>query len=213
MLVVDVMTTEVKTVNWNTPILEALKIMRENNFRRLPVLDEDGRPAGIVSERAIEELKPQGGFPMIWQIGPWAAKHTVSEVMNKKLVTVRPTDTVEYATAKAQNAKVGSLIVVEDNKIVGLVTTNDLFYKIVNPTLGIGETGSRVVVIGGGEGQHAARIIEAINRLGIPIKVLWAIYSATNKKNNLVLHLEVEDARKVIGDLAELGYEARLVRR
>jgi acetoin utilization protein AcuB len=213
MLVVDVMTTEVKTVAWNTPILEALKIMRENNFRRLPVIDEDGRPVGMVSQRAIEELRPQGGFPMIWQIGPWAAKHTVAEVMNKKLITVRPTDTVEYATAKAQNAKVGSLVVVDDNKIVGMVTTNDLFYKIVNPTLGIGESGSRVVVIGGGEGENATRIIEAINRVGVPIKVIWAIFSTTNKKNNLVLHLETEDARNVIGELSELGYEARMVRR
>jgi acetoin utilization protein AcuB len=213
MLVVDVMTTDVKTVKWDTPVLDALKIMLENNFRRLPVLDEDDRPVGMVSQRAIEELKPHGGFPMIWQIGPWAVHHTVAEVMNKKLVTIHPTDTVEFATAKAQSAKVGSLIVVENNKIVGMVTTNDIFYKVVNPTLGIGEAGSRVVVIGGGEGEHATRIIEAINKLGIQIKVIWAIFSSTNKKNNLVLHLETEDARKVVGDLASLGYEARQVRR
>ena len=48
----------------------------------------------------------------------------------------------------------GSLLVVEDGKIVGVVTTNDIFYKVVNPTLGIGESGSRVVMVGGGSGRE-----------------------------------------------------------
>jgi acetoin utilization protein AcuB len=213
MLVVDLMTKDIVTVKRDTPILDALKIMRERDFRRLPVVDEDDRPVGVVSQRAIEELKPQSGIPMIWQSGPWAARHTVAEVMNKKIVTVKPTDTVEYATQKAQSAKVGSLLVVEDNRIVGVVTTNDIFYRVVNPTLGIGESGSRIVVIGGGAGQNAETIISAINRLGIQIKIIWAVYSPNNQKNNLVLHLDVEDPRSVVGELTRLGYDARIVNR
>jgi acetoin utilization protein AcuB len=213
MLVIDVMTKDVITVNRNTPVLDALKIMHEHGFRRLPVIDEYGHPLGVVSQNAIEALKPQSGFPMIWQIGPWAAHHTVEEIMNKKIVTVKPTDTVEIATTKAQNAKVGSLLVIEDGKIVGVVTTNDIFYKVVNPTLGIGETGSRVVSVGGGTGQRAENIISAINRLGVEIKVIWSVYSQSNKKFNLVLHLAIDDARCVIGELTKLGYEARIVNR
>ncbi len=107
----------------------------------------------------------------------------------------------------------GSLLVVEDGKIVGVVTTNDIFYKVVNPTLGIGETGSRVVIVGGGTGQNAANIISAINRLGIEIKIIWSVFSPTNKKNNLVVHLETDDARGVVGELTRLGYEVRIVNR
>jgi|WetSurMetagenome_2_1015567.scaffolds.fasta_scaffold10267_1 acetoin utilization protein AcuB len=213
MLVVDLMTRDVITVTRDTPVLDALKIMQEHGFRRLPVVDEDGHPIGVVSQRSIEELKPQGGFPLRWQIGSWASKHTVDEVMNKKLVTVRPMDTVEIATTKAQSAKVGSLLVVEDSKIVGVVTTNDIFYKVVNPTLGIGESGSRVVVVGGGTGNNAENIIAAINRLGVEITIIWAVFSPTNKKNNLVVHLDTDDARNVIGELTRLGYQARIVNR
>ncbi|MBN1188572.1 MAG: CBS domain-containing protein [Dehalococcoidales bacterium] len=213
MLVVDLMTKDVITVTRETPVLEALKVMQKNNFRRLPVVDEDGHPVGVVSQRSIEELKPQSGLPSIWQIGHWASKHTVEEVMNKKPVTVRPTDTVELATAKAQSARVGSLLVVEDNKIVGIVTTNDIFYKVVNPTLGIGESGSRVVVVGGGTGKHAETIISIINQLGIVIKIIWSVYSIINKKYNMVVHLETEDARNVVGELTRMGYEAKIVNR
>ena len=140
MLVIDVMTRDVITVNRDTPVLDALKIMRQRGFRRLPVVDEYGHPLGVVSQNSIEALRPQSGFPMIWQIGSWVSRHIVEEVMNKKIVTVKPTDTVEIATTKAQNAKVGSLLVLEDGKIVGIVTTNDIFYKVVNPTLGMGES-------------------------------------------------------------------------
>ncbi len=213
MLVVDLMTKNVITVTRETPVLEALKIMQTNKFRRLPVVDEDGRPVGVVSQRNIEELKPQSGLPSRWQIGHWASKHTVEEVMNKKPVLVRPTDTVELATAKAQSSRVGSLLVVEDNKLVGIVTTNDIFYKVVNPTLGIGESGSRVVIVGGGAGRHAETILSIINRMGIVIKVIWSVYSAINQKYNMVVHIETEDARSVVGELTRMGYEAKIVNR
>ncbi len=213
MLVYDLMTKDVITVTRETPVVDALKIMQDKGFRRLPVVDEDGRPVGVVSQRSIEDLKPQSGIPSLWQIGSWAAKHTVGEVMNKRMVIVRPTDTVELATAKAQSNQVGSLLVVEDGKIVGIVTTNDIFYRVVNPTLGIGESGTRVVVVGGGTGRNAENVIAAINRLGVEIKIIWAMQSPTNKKNNLVVHLDTDDARNVVGELNRLGYEARVVNR
>jgi acetoin utilization protein AcuB len=212
MLVVDLMTKNVITVTENAPVLDALKLMQQHGFRRLPVVDEDGHPVGVVSQTSIEKIKPQSGIPMIWQSGPWAVRHTVGEVMNKKIVTVKPTDTVEVATSKAQNSKVGSLLVVEDGKLVGMVTTNDIFYRIVNPTLGIGESGSRIVVPGGG-GQKAASILAAVNQMGVQIKIIWAVYSPTNKQNNLVLHLETEDARNVVGELSQMGYAPRIMPR
>ena len=210
MRVVDLMTRDVITVTREMPVLEALKLMQEHDFRRVPVVDEDGRPVGVISQRAIEKLKPQSGLPALWQAGPWAAKHTVGEVMNKRLVTVKPNDTVEFATHKAQTFKVGTLLVVEENKIVGVVTTNDIFYKVVNPTLGIGEPGTRVVVVGGGTGPNAEKIISAVNKSGVGIKIIWAIYSQINKKINLVLHLDTEDARNIVGELTRLGYDARI---
>jgi acetoin utilization protein AcuB len=213
MLVVDLMTKEVITVTRETSVLDALKIMHDHDFRRLPVVDEDGRPVGVVSQRDIDRLKPQSGIPSLWQAGPWAARHTVGEVMNKHMVTVRPNDTVELATSKAQTSQVGSLLVVDDGKLVGVVTTNDIFYKVVNPTLGIGQTGTRVVVVGGGTGRNAENILAAINRLGVEIKVIWAVKSAVNNKNNLVVHLDIEDGRNVVGELTRLGYESRVVNR
>lgn len=213
MLVNELMTRDVISVTRDTPVLEAMKIMREHDFRRLPVVDEDGRPIGVVSLRSIESLNPQSGMPIIWQVGPWASQHVVGNVMRRKIISVKPSDTVEYATAKAQNARVGTLLVVEDSKLAGIITTNDIFYKVVNPTLGIGEPGIRLMVLGGGSGDNAVKIISVINKLGVAVKVIWSIFSPADKKNNLVVHLGTDDARQIVCELAGIGFEAKTVNR
>ena len=209
MLVQDVMTRNVVTVSKGTSIGEAQRIMKEHNFRRLPVVYR-GKLVGLVAEPRLERVKPKTTAPLLWQITYLLSHTTVGDVMRKKVVTVKPTDTVEQAVAKAQTAKVGVLVVISEGKIVGICTTNDFFYKIVNPTLGLGESGSRVFIAGGGAGKSAQKIIAKVNQLGIDIKVIWAIPSSEGGRD-LTLHLEIEDATHVIEELKKLGYQASIV--
>ena len=214
MLVIDVMTRNVITVTKDTLVGDAQRLMQVHKIRRLPVVDDEGRPIGVVTADRLERIKPPTATPRIWQITyllHQLSHNTVGDVMRKKVVTVKPTDSVENAVTKAQAAKVGTVIVTEKGKIVGICSTNDFFYGIVNPTLGIGETGTRIIIVGGGSGKPAEEIISFVNKQGIEIKVIWAIVSPTIKKNNLVIHLETEDASDVVDGLRKLGYEARVV--
>lgn len=213
MLVIDVMVRDVITVKKDTPVGEAQKLMRDHNIRRLPVVDDKGKPIGMVNDRRLERIKPRSGTPLLWQIGYLMSHTTVGDVMRKRLVTVSPMDSVEYAIAKAQATRVGAVIVVENGKIVGICATNDFFYGIVNPLLGIGEPGSRIIVIGGGDGKPAEAIISFINKKGINVKVIWGITSPTINRNNLVLHLEMEDPTEIVEELKKKGYDARIVQR
>jgi len=207
------MTRNVITVSPDTAVVDALKIMKEHNFRRLPVVDKNGRLVGLVTESRLERVKPQTTAPLLWQITYLISHTTVGDVMRKRMVTVKPTDTVEQAVAKAQSAKVGTVIVVDGGKIVGICTTNDFFYGIVNPTLGIGEPGTRILINGGGDGKFAEKIISCINRLGIGIKIIWTSPSSTAKETDLTLQLDTEDATTVVKELGKLGYEVVVRRR
>ena len=212
MLVKGVMTRNVVTVSPNTSAVDALKIMKEHGFRRLPVVDK-GRLVGLVTERRLERIKPPTATPRLWQITYlfYQLSHTtVGGVMRKRVVTVKPTDTVEQAVAKAQSAKVGTLVVLDKDKIVGICTTNDFFYKIVNPTLGLGESGVRILINGGGDSKSAEKIISCINRLGVGIKLIWTSPSSTAKENDITLQLDTEDATNVIKELEKLGYPASI---
>jgi len=207
MLVQGVMSRNVVTVSPNTSVVDALKIMKEHNFSRLPVVDRNGRLVGLVTQNRLESVRPQTTAPLMWQITYLISHTTVGDVMRKRLVTVSPTDTVEHAVALAQSTQVGTLVVVDKGKIVGICTTNDFFYRIVNPTLGIGESGTRILINGGGDGKSAEKIVSCINRLGVGIKLIWTSPSFTTKENDITLQLDTEDVTPVIKELAELGYE------
>jgi len=212
MLVQGVMTRNVVTVSPDTSAIDALRIMKEHGFSRLPVVD-NGRLVGLVTERRLERIKPPTTTPRLWQITYlfYQLSHTTAGgVMRKKVVTVKPTDTVEYAVAKAQSARVGTLIVLDNDKIVGICTTTDFFYKIVNPTLGLGESGIRILINGGGDGKSAEKIISCINRLGVGIKLIWTSPSSTAKENDITLQLDTKDVTKVIKELEKLGYSASI---
>ena len=209
MLVKGVMTRDVITVSKDTPVGDALKIMKEHGFRRLPVVDK-GRLVGLVTEGRLERVKPRTSAPLLWQITYLISHTAVGDVMRKRVVTVKPTDTVEQAVAKAQSAKVGTLVVLDKDKIVGICTTNDFFYKIVNPTLGLGESGVRILINGGGDSKSAEKIISCINRLGVGIKLIWTSPSSTAKENDITLQLDTEDATNVIKELEKLGYPASI---
>ena len=203
MLVRDIMSSRLITVPSNTPAGEAQSIMRENNIRRLPVVDS-GKLVGMVTERRLERVKPRSSAPLLWQMSYLISHTTVRDIMRKDMVFVSPTDTVEYAVAKAQAEQVGSLLVMDKGKLVGICTTNDFFYKIVNPTLGLGETGIRILVTSDNIGPETQKIVNCVNKAGIEIKVLWAIPVGSGEQKNIILHLGTEDTDRVVKELEKL---------
>ena len=214
MLVRDVMTRHVVTVTSETTAADALKIVKSYNFSRLPVLDNKGRLVGLVTERRLERIKPPTSTPRILQITYlfYQLSHTtVGQAMRREIVTVKPTDTVECAIAKAQSNKVDTLIVVEGGNIVGICTTNDFLYNIINPLLGIGKAGTRVFIEGAGDGKSTEEIVGTINRMNIKTNVIWTSCSSKAAQNDLTLHLGVDDATEVIKALVTQGYTAAVI--
>ena len=207
MLVQSVMTKDVITVSKDTPITDAMKIMKEHNFSRLPVVDKKGKLAGMVTQGRLERIKPSATAPVLWQLTYLLSHTKVGDIMRKKVVTVSPTDTVEHAIAKAQLNRVGTLIVLDKDKIIGICTTTDFFYKIVNPTLGLGESGTRILINGGGDGKKAEKILHCINNLGIGIKLVWTSPSSTAKENDMTIQLDTDDVTQVLEEMKKCGFD------
>ena len=207
MLVKDIMTKNVITLPSSTSVGDAKKVMKEYGFRRLPVVD-DSKLVGIVTEDRLERVSHKTTAPLLWQISYLVSHTTLSDVMEKTVVTIKPEATVEQAVALAQRCRVGLLVVVRKGKIEGVVTTNDLFYRIVNPTLGIGESGTRLIVSGGGYGKAAEEIIACINKLGVGIKSIWTLPSSVTDGKDIIIQLDTEDATLVINELQKLGYSS-----
>jgi len=213
MKVRDVMTWNVVTVSSDTPIMEARKIMDAHNIRRLPVIDK-GKLVGMVSKERIARSGPSPATSLsVWEINYLLAKMTVREVMGKDPVTVDPDMSVEAAIALAQSKGVGALPVLENHKLIGIATTNDFFYKILNPVLGIGKPGARIVISRGAETKSIQEIMEAVRKFGAKIVSLHSMPPVEGKEQDLCLHLDKEDVKQLIKDLASKGYSTEIVER
>jgi len=124
--VADVMTPNPKTIQPDAPIRRALEMMRQGGFRRLPVVEE-GHLVGILSDR---DLRMAMDTPMIVhekEHDVYILDHVqVGMCMTGEVVTLSPRDTLAQAAKVMKDLKVGGCPVVEDGRLVGILTESDL---------------------------------------------------------------------------------------
>lgn len=213
MIVKDVMTWNVVTVASTTPIMEARKIMEVHKFRRLPVVDK-GKLVGVVAQERIAGAGPSPATSLsVWEINYLIAKMTVKDVMKKDVVTVTPETSVESAVALAQKKGVGALPVIEGDILVGIVTTNDFFYRILNPLLGIDKPGSRLAVSKCEGAKSIQEVMGYIAETGAKIISSYIIPPLEGREPELHVHIDLTDARQLAKDLTSKGYPTEIAER
>ena len=123
----DVMTADPTTLKRNDKLTLADDIMRLGRVRHLPVLDDDGeRLVGLVSQRDLfrDALAQALGY------GRHAQRKildslSVKEVMTSDVLTIRPDASVVEAARLMTERKIGCLPVVENGRLVGILTEGD----------------------------------------------------------------------------------------
>jgi acetoin utilization protein AcuB len=208
MLVRNIMTTPVVTVQPDMPVLEASKLMKEKKISRLPV-EEKGKLLGIVTKDRLLRAAPSSATSLsLHEIHYLYAKLTVREIMQRHVVSVGPETTVEAAVRVAQESKVGCLPVVENGKVVGILTTNDFFYVILNPVLGIGEGGSRAIVRRCGSAKQVVTAIQCVDEMGYKLTNAAYLPSRRGEENDLMIHIGEADPTALVECMKKKGLDA-----
>jgi len=122
----DVMTKEVTTLKRNDQLSLANDIMQLGRVRHLPVLEDDGRLAGILSQRDLF----RGALARALGYGQHAQRKMldsllVKEVMNTDVITTHPDTPLIEAARVLLERKIGCLPVVEGGQLVGILTEAD----------------------------------------------------------------------------------------
>lgn len=112
----EVMTPDPLTLLPTATVGDAYALMTERGFRHVPIV-EAGLLLGVISMTDVGHLGAKV---------PEILAKPLHEVMSKKLVTVKPAETVASAAAMMASRKINSLLVVTGNQLVGIVTTYDL---------------------------------------------------------------------------------------
>ena len=98
MLVRERMSKNPVTITSDMPITDALRVMRQNQVRKLPVLDQDGQMVGIVSEKDLLYASPsQASSLSIYEMHYMLSRLSVTELMTTDVITVSPDIPLEEA--------------------------------------------------------------------------------------------------------------------
>ena len=131
MRVEEVMCRDVVTVSQSTPLKDVARILLERRISGLPVVDDEGRVVGVVSEgdivskeRGVEQGAVHGYH---WLFGPDDGEalkreaRTAAEAMTSPAVVVRPQRSVAEAARLMVEQSVNRLPVVSEGNLVGIV--------------------------------------------------------------------------------------------
>ncbi|PYE52901.1 CBS domain-containing protein [Deinococcus yavapaiensis] len=147
MLVRDWMTANPVTVTPDTAVLDALKILKERGFRRLPVM-EGGRLIGIVTRKDLKDAMPSKATTLsVWELNYLLSKLTVSEVMARPVVTAVEGEYMEDAALRMQEHDVGGMPVLDDfGHVSGIITITDILRAFIE-IMGLKEGGRRLTFV------------------------------------------------------------------
>jgi CBS domain-containing protein len=130
------MTRSVRTLTWNGKLSVADELMRTERIRHLPVVDEDGRLAGIVSQRDLffNALVQALGFGTTTH-DRMLSTITVKEVMTENVVTTTPETLVTDAARVMVDRKIGCLPVIEGQALIGILSESDVVSAVAQGVL------------------------------------------------------------------------------
>ena len=206
MLVKERMTTPVIVVQVDTPFQEALKLMRDNKFRRLPVVDREGVLVGIVSERDLLHASPSPATTLsVWEINYLLWKLKVADIMTHHVLTIDPESPLEDAASLMVSRKIGGMPVVDgQNHVIGIITETDIFSAFVE-MMGGGQKGLRLTLqIPAGSGTLAT-LSKAIFEAGGNILSVGSLNRETDSQRELIVKVRGVSKEKIVDILEALG--------
>jgi CBS domain-containing protein len=127
----DFMTENPYVVSPETSLVDAYSLMFEKEVRRLPVV-QGQRLVGIITLSDMQRIVPLilGELDTATKLEMAATK--VRDVMTSDPITVAPDDTIQEAADLMLENQISGLPVVENSRVVGILTESDIFKLVVN---------------------------------------------------------------------------------
>ncbi|RDU36178.1 acetoin utilization protein AcuB [Neobacillus piezotolerans] len=131
MIIEEIMKTNVATLKPSDTIEDAIRLMDSKKIRHIPITDDGKKVIGVVTDRDIKEAAPS-----IFHREEHSEdlQKSLDTIMKKNVITGHPLDFVEETAALFYEQKISCLPVVQDGKLVGIVTETDLLYTLVELT-------------------------------------------------------------------------------
>lgn len=211
MKVGDIMSTNVVTVTEDTLVDDAKKIMDAHRIRRLPVMKKD-KLVGLVTKHMLLEAAPSPATSLnIWELHYLLSKMTVNKIMVKNPFTIFPDMPVEEALQLGQEKGYGGFPVVEDGRLVGVVTESDIV-RMMTRVLGVKEKGKRIDIRASNKFGNMKKIMDVLDKSKTVLLSMMTLPPEEWEKEWLVvLRVQSDDVKPIAEDLKSAGFKVTYV--
>jgi len=206
----DIMSTNVVAVDEKTSIHDARKIMEAHRIRRLPVMKKD-KLVGLVTKHMLLEASPSPATALsIHELHYLLAKMTVKDIMVKKPYTISPDMPPEEALQLGQEMGYGGFPVVEDGRLVGVVTESDIV-RLLTRVLGVTKKGKRITIKASNIFGNMQRIMEILDENKTVLLNLMSLKPPEDNDWLIFLRLKSEDTEPIARELRSSGLNVTYV--
>jgi len=160
------MTPNPIVANLKTNYNEALRLMKQNQIKHLPILDEKGKPVGIVTQANMLRTAPSPVTTLnVFEIASYLDNVMVDQIMTSPVLAVDESCSITNAANFMLINKIDSLLVMRDETLVGIITIADIFRTFIEMTGG-NQPGSRIEAKLPNQKGHLAPFIQALSNAG-----------------------------------------------
>lgn len=207
----DAMTREVLTLGPEASAAEAVDICERERIKHLPIV-EGGRLIGLVSDRDLRSVagaaQSAGGSNGLREV-------KVRDMMTRDVDTAHPLDTLDHATRRLHDRKIGCLPVVDEEELVGIVTSSDML-QILTELMGGFGVGSWLEVEVPNQPGALAEVFDVLRESRVNVtsvflaptqRAAYRVHAATHRI--AVLRMESTHPHDVARRLQNEGFNAR----
>ena len=200
----DAMTREVVTLGPDASVSEAVAICQGEEIRHLPIV-EGGQLIGLVTDRDLRSVGANQN----------AEEVRVRDVMVEELETAHPLDTLDHASRRLHEGKIGCLPVVDEEEVVGIITSSDMLHILTELMGGFG-VGSWLEVEVPNQPGGLAEVFDVLRESRINVesvflaptqRAAYRVHAATHRM--AMLRLESTRPHDIARRLRDEGFNAR----
>lgn len=198
MLVRECMTANPIKVHPESDPLAALGLCKSARIRRLPVVNAEGQIVGIVTRNMLEQFLAKAPSP-----GVMKRQYSIDQVMVSPALTVSPDYPLEEAARLMVTNKIGSLPVVDQRQLVGIITETDIFKQFVEILGGQTEATRLTVVVPDTPGA-LAKVVNAVAALQGNLRSVVLMPGADPATRSATLWIEEIDRAALVAAIHDI---------
>jgi len=197
------------TISPDASFFEARNLIHEKGIRHLPVVDKNNKLVGIVTDRDIRQAAPSDATLLsVQELNYLLGKLKVSAFMTRKdkLITITPDALIEEAVQLMHDHKIGSLPVVEGEKLYGIFTETDVLDHFVD-IFGFKQKGTRLTLALEDKPGTLLEILQVFKKHNVNVISIVTPSFMVEGKRIAAIRIKTEEYKDIVKDLEKAGYD------